>query len=157
MGYSDQPFNQRIHSLGDAAEAVFLEVAPLGSAERLGWNRPSVSMSLMDPMLRHLPDYYTGTGWLVECMGCGQDRTVKLKLVKYDALLAWNKVQRLALFINNSADREWVLASMEGVKRAVGRARRAGRIDAFSNDGNEFYGIPFSDLRDDPDSVGGQL
>lgn len=155
MGYSDQPFSQRIHSLGDAAEAVYLQVAPLGKSERFGWRRPAVSMAAMSAYIRHAPDYYASTGWLVEVMGVGSDGIVKFKEDKYNALREWNKQQKVALFVSNSAESTWVLAPFDVVKKAVARARRAGRVDAFANDGNVFFAIPYQELRDDEKTIGG--
>lgn len=155
MAYSDLPFQERVKTLGDAAETVFLEVSPLGKAQRFGWRRPSVPMSAMSPFIRHTPDYYAGTGWLVEVMGCGQDGIVKLKEDKYKALLDWNKHQKVALFVSNSAEQTWVLAPMNILKKHVGSARRDGRVNKFENDGNVYFELPYIDLVTDEATIAG--
>lgn len=132
--------------MGDIAEQVFEEVRPLGRFERLGWNRPEVPMSRMSPVLRHMPDYYTETGHLVEVMGCGRDGVVKLKVEKWEAMKWWNKSgNEVALFLWNSATNEWSLLDWSQMVTAVRRARAAG-IQAFANDGNRYYPIQWDRL-----------
>ena len=139
MSYHEQSFKQRLRSMGDEAEHMFEAIAPLGKYVRYGWDRPPVTMANMAEELRHTPDYYTQVGTLVECAGLGKDGIYKLKLVKYDALAWWNKVQEVNLFLWNSSASEWVLLSWPQVKRLVSKARREG-IEAF-HDGNEYYPI----------------
>lgn len=153
--YHELSFSQRFHTLGDESERMFKEVSPLGKVESLGWRRPSVSMALMSPFIRHQPDFYASSGHLVECMGCGRDGIVKLKVVKYDALREWNKHQPTVLWVWNSATKEWLVAPMDSVKRHVQAARRRGDVLAFANDGNEYFAIPFFDLHLDKDTVTG--
>lgn len=155
MAYSDLPFHQRLQTLGDESERMFLEVSPLGNSEEFGWRRPSVSMSNMTPFIRHKPDFYTSSGHLVECMGCGRDGIVKLKQVKYDALREWNRHQPIVLWVWNSATTEWLVAPLSVVKRAVAKARREGEVKAFANDGNVYFAIPFIDLYSHADTVKG--
>lgn len=149
MGYSEQPFRQRLATMGDESEGVFSEVRPLGAFQRLGWRRPDVSMRAMGPTLRHLPDFYCESGHLVEVMGCGRDGIVKLKTVKYDALKRWHQDQPVALFVWNSSRRQWALAQWDAVKRHVAKARKRG-VQAFENDGNEYYPISWGELASDP-------
>lgn len=155
MAYHQQPWSQRFKTLGDIAEGVFLQVAPLGPAERVGWRRPSLPMSAMSDFLRHAPDFYTKSGHLVEVMGCGRDGIVKLKESKYKALLEWAKHQKLALFVFNSKLNTWVLTPFESVKKAVARARRRGRVAAFENDGNVYFELPYQELQEDKDAMSG--
>ena len=157
VAYHELPFSQRIHTLGDESESVFKEVAPLGNSEEFGWRRPSVSMARMSPFIRHKPDFYTASGHLVECMGCGRDGIVKLKEVKYDALREWNRHQEVVLWVWNSSTSEWALAPLTVVKKLVARARRNDGVKAFPNDGNVYFAIPFRDLFGDRDSLGGTL
>jgi len=128
--------------MGDAAEGIFEEVAPLGAYVRFGFNRPPFKMGRMSSFLRHTPDYATGTGHLVEVMGVGRDGVVKFKLDKYEALKQWNRDDDVVLFIWNSATSEWTLARWGEVKSLVGKARKAGVL-AF-DDGNEYYPIDWS-------------
>lgn len=138
--YRDQPFYQRLNTMGDISEQMFELIAPLGTYDRFGWNRPKSKMKHMSNMLRHTPDFYTQIGFLVECAGLGKDGVYKLKLTKYDALRDWNKVQDVKLFLWNSSTSEWVLLSWSQVKKLVNRARKVG-VKAFENDGNEYYPI----------------
>lgn len=125
--------------MGDEAEAVFAAVAPLGSGyDRLGWDRPSVSMKNMSVELRHLPDFYSSSGYCVECGGLGRDGVYKLKVSKYEALKFWNRMQAVVLFVWNSHTKQWALVPWAALKRLVAKARKLG-IRAFPNDGNEYY------------------
>lgn len=144
MGFKDQAFSQRFYTLGDIAEGKFEEIAPLGAWERLGWNRPQVPMRDMGAFIRNMPDYYSA-GYLIECMGLGFDGVLKLKLPKYAALLEWNRHQEVALFVWNSNQGEWRLLYIDTLKRLVAKARRRG-VQAFQNDGNEYYPILWSDI-----------
>ena len=141
--YRDKPFNQRLSSMGDMAEARFEEISPLGKAVRFGWNRPSVTMTHMAEKIRHTPDYYAQIGYLVECAGLGRDGIYKLKLTKYEALKSWNKDQPVMLFLWNSSTSEWALLDWATLKRYVAKAKRNG-IEAFENDGNEYYPIQWA-------------
>lgn len=140
MAYRDQSWNQRFATMGDTAEAVFEEIAPLGSFERYGWNRPAVPMTKMSAMVKATPDYYCGTGHLVEVKGLGRDGILKLKVDTYKALQKWNKVQPVMLFAWNSATEEWALLNWDQIVKLVAKARKKG-IESFQNDGNEYYPI----------------
>lgn len=145
MPFHKQQWPTRYRTMGDTAEKVFETVAPISFA-RLGWNRPQVSMKRMSLMLRQMPDYYVSSGHLVEVMGCGRDDILKLKVVKYEALKAWNRVQPLALFVYSSSREEWKLLEWEEVKAAVAAGRRRG-IRVFSDDDpKEYYPILWDEL-----------
>jgi len=141
--YRDKDWSARFASLGDEAEGVFLDVRPLGPAQRLGWKRPQVTMRLMPPALKHLPDYYTASGFLVEVMGMGSDGVMKLKLSKWEALKFWNALSPVALFLWNSGVQQWRLIPWQSLRTLVRRARSAG-VQAFENDGNEYYPIQWA-------------
>lgn len=130
--------------MGDMAEGAFEKALPFGRSERLGWRRPSVTMTNMHPTLRHMPDFYTESGKLVEVVGCGRDKTLKLKCSKYEALEAWNDIQPVALFVFNSNLMAWVALEWKAIKACVDRAHVRG-IKSF-DDGNEYFPIPWSDL-----------
>lgn len=140
MTYRNQPFKQRLSTMGDISEARFEEIAPLGKAVRFGWNRPSVTMTHMSEKLRHTPDYYAQIGYLVECAGLGRDGIYKLKLSKHEALKLWNKDQPVMLFLWNSSTSEWVLLDWKQITSLVRKAKAKG-VEAFENDGNEYYPI----------------
>lgn len=135
--------------MGDEAEGVFEEVSPLGKFERLGWNRPSVSMKAMSDFIKHMPDYYTSSGHVVEVMGCGTDGVLKLKLSKWEGLKQWNQYQPLMLFVWNSFEKKWALIQWPQLKSLVQRARSAG-VEAFQNDGNEYFPIQWLWIEHDP-------
>jgi hypothetical protein len=139
MAYHEQSFKQRFSKMGDEAEGIYKEVEPLGKSQRLGWRRPKVAMSRMTDTLKHLPDFYADSGYLVEVVGLGRDGILKIKLSKYEALKEWAKVQAVVLFVWNSSERQWLVLGWDDVKRLVAKARNAG-IEAF-NDGNEYYPV----------------
>ena len=126
--------------MGDEAEQMFEQVNPFGRFQRFGWNRPEVSMFDMGNNIKAMPDYYTA-GYLVECMGLGRDGVLKLKVDKYDALKWWcTSGNEVMLFAWNSSTREYAFVDWGVLKALVARARRAG-IEAFENDGNQYYPI----------------
>jgi len=138
--YHEQNWSQRFKSLGDEAEAMFTQSLPLGKAQRLGWRRPTVTMRHMPPTLKHMPDYYTEGGMLVEVMGMGADGILKLKTTKWEALKWWNKLCPVTLFLWNSAARCWCTVPWSSLKWLVRLARISG-IKSFENDGNTYYPI----------------
>lgn len=140
--FNDLSFGARFQTMGDTAEAIFLDRTPLGRSITYGWSRPPLTMRLMEEFVRHTPDFYTETGWLVEAMGVGSDGLIKLKESKYRSLLEWNKKQKTALFVWNSHRSEWAICDMDAVKKLVGAARKEGRVDTF-HDGPTFFGLPW--------------
>ena len=139
---SKLPYFQR-QAYGMVAEKVFLEVLPLGSAIKYGWDGAGLSMAHMDPFLRHTPDFYCNTGTLVEVQGCGKDLLMKVKLAKLDELLKWNKTQDTKFFFWNSSLNQWVLTSVE----AVAALSKQYDTKVF-HDGPEYKAIPWEDLLD---------
>ncbi len=145
MSFNEQPWAKRFGEMGDSAEAVYREVLPLGTSEEYGWRRPKTTMRNMSDMVKNMPDFYAGAGYLVEVMGCGRDLTLKLKVKKYEALKGWNKVQPVCLFVWNSSLREWLLIDWAGIKRAVAQGRKNGT--QFFHDGPEFLPIGWATLK----------
>lgn len=141
--YHDQSWGTRYATLGDAAEAIFEDVAPLGAYARFGWNRPNVNMKKMSDFLRHAPDYYTQPGILVEVMGCGADGIFKVKTDKWDALKQWHKHNEVALFVWNSGEHEWALIRWAGLVALIAKARK--HVTEFS-DGNRYYPLPWAEV-----------
>ena len=129
--------------MGDEAEQMFEQVNPFGRFQRLGWNRPNVSMGAMSTRLKTMPDYYTA-GYLIECMGLGRDGILKLKVVKYDGLKWWSTSgNEVMLFVWNSSTREYAIIDWPQLKGLVRKARADG-IEVFPTDGNEYYAIQWS-------------
>jgi len=147
VGYSEQPFGMRLHSLGDLSETVFEQAHPLGPAERYGWNRPqNVRVRQMPQVVRNQPDYYTASNHFVEVMGVGRDGILKgMKVHKWESYKKWKKiagimeVSDLLTFVWNSDTEEYVVLSYEQMKKLVDKGRRKG-VEAF-NDGNQYYPI----------------
>ena len=104
-------------------------------------------MRNMTDALRHMPDFYTESGYLVEVMGCGRDGILKLKPPKWEGLKVWNSIQPVALFTYNSHLERWTLVAWQELVKLVNRARRRG-TKAFS-DGNEYWELPWSDLEEE--------
>lgn len=148
MTYHEQPFSQRFHTLGDIAEGAFEKAAPLGAAIRFGWDRPNVTMRHMSTAIKHLPDYYTGAGYLVEVVGCGRDDTLKFRTSKYEALQQWHRIQPVQVFVYNSSRKEFVLIPWPQFRFVYRAALKdnGGEPAAFENDGNTFVPIAWDRL-----------
>lgn len=140
MTYNQQRWGDRVRTLGDIAEGVFEEVAPLGSHVRYGLNRPPFTVKTLTSMQRNTPDYLCGTGDFVEVMGCGRDNVIKLKLEKWAAQKRWQKVGPVRFFFWNSNHSEWALLTIKQVQELVTKARKADGVQAF-DDGNEYLGL----------------
>jgi hypothetical protein len=141
MPYRDGDWVQRFGTLGDIAESMFEEIAPLGRFVRMGWSRPEISMSMMSANIRQMPDYYTGTGHLIEVMGLGADGILKLKTEKWESLKWWNKSgNEVGLFVWNSSLKQYAVVPWAVLRRLISKARADG-IQSFANDGNTYYPI----------------
>ncbi len=153
MSFSEQSFSQRFQVMGDAAEAVYEAVAPLGSTTRFGYRRPKgVKFGTFPEALRHAPDFTTAS-YFVEVMGLGRDGILKsMKLSKYEALKIWHahgkKIGLLgvALFIWNSSKKQYIVLSWKDIVEEVKYAKRADGIQKFKNDGNEYYPLRWERL-----------
>lgn len=104
MSFHQQSFSNRFRSMGDEAETVF-EQKHEGKFVRYGFNRPPVGMHLMTAKIRYTPDYIL-TRALVECMGVGNDRILKLKSEKAYALQQWHTDWNLEFFMWDSKLKE---------------------------------------------------
>lgn len=100
MSFHQQSFSNRFRAMGDEAEGVF-EQANEGKFVRYGLNRPPIGMHQMPPKIRYTPDYMT-THALVEVMGVGNDRILKLKTEKAHALQDWHEDWNVELFLWDS-------------------------------------------------------
>lgn len=146
MAYHEQNFKARFGSMGDEAETIYTQVLPVGNSLPFGWNRPKLTMRNMSPKIKAMPDFYAGAGYLVECMGCGNDLKLKLKTVKWEALKQWNQDQPVMLFVWNSHLRDWLLLDWEGLKSAVAAGRRVHGLRNF-HDGPEYVTIGWDQLQ----------
>lgn len=144
MSFNKQAFAQRFQEMGDTAEAIYTQVQPLGKSEPFGWRRPKVTMSNMSNITKNMPDFYAGSGYLVEVMGCGRDLVLKLKVNKYEALKDWNRIQETTLFVWNSSLRDWVLLDWDGIKKVVAVGRKNGV--KYFHDGPAYLPIGWSAL-----------
>ena len=116
--FHEAPFAQRYAIMGDIAESVFEDVEP--KHHRLGYNRPPFYVANLPLMLRNLLDYMIKEG-LVEVMGIGKDKTLKLKVEKLRSLLNWQLIANVELFVYDSHRKqywrapitEWELACAE--------------------------------------------
>lgn len=152
MTYREQSFATRLATLGDPAENAFIEMMTDNedTFEVFGWRRPTTGMGQMTQMLRNMPDFYTGKGWLVEVMGCGRDGILKgLKVPKWASLRDWNEVQRLCFWVWNSSTQRGVWVAFDRMSDLVARSVSERGVQAFENDGNEYYELPWAWLTGD--------
>jgi hypothetical protein len=146
MSFSKGTFAQRLGVMGDEAEAKFCEVWQ-SSFERFGWNRPKLRISTWPPMLRHVPDFAT-SGELIETCGFGRDGIIKMKLSKLDALLSWNALLPVRIFLWDSHTQRWAAAPVGVILEASLRSE----IQSF-DDGGDYYAISARELDVDWTSV----
>jgi hypothetical protein len=147
MAFHDKPFAQRYGGLGDLAEAAYLERLPHGPAQRLGWQRPKVSMASMTDFIRYMPDFYTSSGFLVEVMGCGKDGVLKgMKVAKWAAMLnwAWASNQPLVFWLWNSHLRHGRTITVRQMTALVANSADTYGVQKFEVDGNEYHPIPWA-------------
>ncbi len=107
MTFHKQGFNQRFATMGDPAEEAFVRANP--KHHRLGLNRPPFSMGGMSPLMRYAPDFMVRDR-MVEVMGIatGGQGTLKLKQEKLDALIKWEQIGPVTLWVwDQSKDECW--------------------------------------------------
>ena len=108
--FNAAPFNIRYSSMGDTSEKVFESLYP--NFHRLGLNRPNMNVNALPAQMRYLPDYLTTAG-MVEVMGIGRDKTLKLKFEKMHALQQWTSIMQVHLFVYDSHRRKWWIGPIE--------------------------------------------
>jgi hypothetical protein len=118
--------------MGDAAEKQFEIIFP--SHHRFGINRPNMHVPSIPLMLRYAPDYMVQSG-LVECMGVGRDATLKLKLDKLSALLRWELIADVSLFVWDSHRSRYWIALIQDWNRAC---VEHGEVDEFNDNGKPY-------------------
>lgn len=138
--FHQRPFNQRFAALGDQAEGKFLELNP--KAHRLGLLRPELNMRKMDAALRYTPDFMLENG-AYEVMGCSSrgDQTLKLKLEKLEALLAWNELMPTHLWVFDSHKKRIWEASIGYWAEAC---HASAEPRAFEDNGRPYWALPIS-------------
>lgn len=159
--YRDRPFSQRYSTMGDEAESVFDTVKPLGNTTKFGFRRPKgMKFSNIPEVYRHMPDRITAT-YLVEVVGLGRDGILKsIKTNKYEALKFWNQQAKkggllgLVIFVWNSSEREWLIVQWSDIVDEVAYSKRKYGVQSFEQDGNEYYQLDYSRLREKAATVG---
>ena len=144
MSFHQHSFQRRFATMGDIAERKFEELHP--HAHRLGLNRPKFFMGGMPLAMRQTPDFMLRDR-IVECMGVGRDRKLKLKTDKVEALQTWQHIGPVTLFVYDSHCDEWYEA---GVKEWVEQVRLHGIARTFENDGKSFIELNVKHFPTDP-------
>ena len=144
--FYQQPFAVRLGKMGDEAETVFSEVAPLGKVERYGLRRPDISMRYLSAFLRYTPDCITSQGALVEVVGLGSDDVLKFKIEKLEALAQWNRSQAVHLFVWHSKRREWMLSTYSSFRSLALKIKRDSGTRRFPDDNKEYVPMPWRAL-----------
>ena len=126
------PFSVRYGQMGDLSEKQFERLMP--QHHRLGLSRPPFSMATLPSMLRCLPDYLTPAG-LVEVMGIGRDKTLKLRVEKMEALQQWKLIYPVFLFVYDSNRNRWWLSELENWNLKI---LQHGEIDHFPDNNKPF-------------------
>jgi hypothetical protein len=112
--YWQQGWSGRVSQLGDRAETTFLSTVDC-AAEKFGLDRTHVNLAAVPAFVRYTPDFLCHNG-LVECMGIGRDKVLKLKVEKLDALCQWDKQFFTYLFVFDSAANLWTEQPIEEVR-----------------------------------------
>lgn len=103
MSFHTQTFANRFNVMGDEAEGIFESLQSVGCV-RFGLNRPPIGLKQVPPFIRYTPDYLQHDR-LVEVQGVGGDGLIKLKCDKHAALLQWNSLFPVDLFVWDSKNR----------------------------------------------------
>lgn len=128
----------RFATMGDIAERVFMDehgerAVPLGLS-RPPWNVGGMPTDEM----RSIPDFVMKKHF-VEVMGCGRDRTLKLKLDKLRALEMWDMhIGPVLLWVYNSVSEETWCAHITDWSKAC--ARHAD-IKRFEDNNKPYYSL----------------
>lgn len=110
--FKDKDFAHRFTAMGDEAEGIFEATTDKGFA-RYGLNRPPIGLGDVPEMIRYTPDYLQHDR-LVEVQGIGADRTIKLKVDKYTALMQWNQIFPTWLFVWDRIERTYTEFPIDG-------------------------------------------
>lgn len=144
MSFRDRSFATRFKQMGDLAEGVFEKVYEEGWV-RYGICRPPINLSQVTAFVRFTPDYLTAKG-LVEVQGFGNDRTVKFKLDKLDALCEWSEHQRVDLFLYDSTLDAYGWVRLGDLMDALATGSMKGAEIRSFREGNRYWAIPAAEL-----------
>lgn len=139
--FRDQPFEQRMAKLGDAAEKAFEKVCTQGWV-RFGLNRPPLNVSQLPKRIRYAPDYLMSAKF-VECQGFGKDQTLKVKRDKLDAMCWWATVHPVEWFIWDSFKKRYMFLPLDSLLTMIDLGLC--RLDWFS-DPKAFFAFDAKDL-----------
>lgn len=142
--FHKQSFTKRFATMGDPAEAAFDLVYPKN--HKLGLNRPPFFMGGMPLTMRYTPDRMTRVR-ITECMGVGRDRKLKIKVEKVEALLAWQHIGPVWLFVWDSHKKRYYDAPIEDW---VDNLLTHGIARTFDNDGKAFTELDVSHFPTEP-------
>lgn len=101
--FSDQSWETRYASMGDASEKRFEEYME-GRFERWGINRPDIHVPSLPARVRAAPDYLVTDPEpaFVECMGIGRKQKLQVKLEKFGVLRYWNDLLPVKVWVYDS-------------------------------------------------------
>jgi hypothetical protein len=120
--------------MGDEAEGVFDEMHP--KHHKLGLNRPPFQVSGMELAMRYAPDRMLRDRF-VEVMGIGKDRTLKMKVEKFDAMFQWTWIGPVELFVYDKTKNATYMAP---IRDWWERCARFGTRGTFP-EGTEYVGL----------------
>lgn len=113
-----QNFGARYAVMGDPAEQMLERCVPRSAP--FGFNRPPFSIQSLPIRLRHAPDR-VAPECFYEATGCGRDQTIKVKQEKLSALLWWNDVLPVELFVYDMKKQRWGTLPIRTLQRWVTR------------------------------------
>lgn len=131
-GFHTRSFQQRFGQMGDLAESMFDKVYP--KHHKLGLERPPFFMGGMPQSMRCTPDRMLRDR-MVECMGVGRDRKLKVKADKLEGLAPWPAVGPVHLFVYDSWRHEYYEAPLADWVRQLDSY---GIARTFENDGKAY-------------------
>ena len=141
--FHEQTFTKRFAQMGDASEAAFDTLYP--KHHKLGLNRPPFFMGGMNATMRYTPDRMRRDA-IIECMGCGRDGILKLKVDKLSALIAWKAIGPVNLFVFHSTTGACYEASIDDWEQAV---LDHGTLETFERDDKKYWALNINDFPTD--------
>ena len=145
--FHQRSFSQRFGQLGDLAESIFDKVYP--RHHKLGLERPPFFMGGMLQTMRCTPDRMLRDR-LVECMGVGKDRKLKVKHDKLEGLAPWNGIGPVFLFVYDSWRHEWYEAPLDDWVRQL---NTCGTPRTFENDGKAYTELDVANFPTPPQPI----
>ena len=132
MAFHEQSFASRFSAMGDQAEGVFDTIYPKNHP--LGLNRPPFNMTSLTLAMRYTPDRMTRDR-MVEIQGIGRNQKLKIKDEKAAALLDWQKIGPVHIFVYDSAHHRYWEAPLDSwLKTALVHGEKG----AYKNDGKTY-------------------